>query len=498
MAFVEKIDRKEFIILLIILLLAAYLRLANVSDNPGWYTDEATHLDILRHAMAGKTQYLAITQSVLLFSRLPLLTAVLVPVATLFGVSMTMLRMVTGCLGVLSVGLMYGMVRSGLGDRALALVSSLLLAIYPAAVVYSRFGFSYNLLVPLLLLTLWGLWRYWENGRYAWLLFSAICLGLGLVTDLLAIAFVPVWLGVVAWRNWRVLWWSGLLLVLPFGLYAAISLIIAPEAFLFDWQFVFSRLSPGLSQQIGLLAENGVTLLSQNIWLALGFLGLFFLRPTAWRNMVLAFVLVPFVILGRTTPLFSLSFYYMIPFLPFAALGVASLLLALLRFIWPKQVWVKTAVLVLVVGLIGWQAVQVVGVVNGRLTTAIDPFLLPAADVEAVTAFVNERIQPEDLVIGSPTVVWMVNGRSADFQMMVAADGVATPHLPANLPPDRWAFDPTIQQAKFVIVDPLWRRWAVPHVPGVVDTLKELETWPIVFESGEIQVFENNIASPLR
>jgi len=331
MEYSEKFNRKEAIILFCILLLAAYLRLANVAENPGWYTDEATHLDILRHRLAGETQYLAVTQSLLLFSRLPLFTAVLVPIASLFGVSMTMLRIVTGCLGVLSVGLLYGTVRSGLGDRALALLSALLLAIYPAAVLYSRFGFSYNLLVPLLLLTLWGLWQYWENGRSAWLFLSAICLGLGLVTDLLAIVFIPVWLGVLAWRNWRALWWSGLLLLLLFGLYAAFSLITVPEAFLFDWQFVFSRLSPGLSQQIGLLAENGVTLLSQNTWLALGLLGFFFLRPAAWRNMVLAFVLVPFVILGRTTPLFSLSFYYMIPFLPFAALGVASLMMVLVR-----------------------------------------------------------------------------------------------------------------------------------------------------------------------
>lgn len=491
MAFIDRIDRKERLVLLTILMLAAYLRLVHVADNPGWYTDEATHLDILQHRLAGETQYLAVTQSVLLFSRLPLFTAVLVPVATLFGVSMTMLRMVTGCLGVLSVGLMYGMVRSGLGDQALALLSALLLAIYPAAVLYSRFGFSYNLLVPLLLLTLWGLGRYGENGRSLPLLLSAICLGLGLVTDLLAMAFVPVWLGIVAWCNWRDLWWSGLLLALPFGLVTAVSLLTVPNAFLFDWQFVFSRLSPGLSQQLALLLENGTMLLSQNIWLALGVVGLFFLQPAAWRIRVLAFVWVPFVILGRTTPLFSLSFYYMIPFLPFAALGVASLVMVLLRFVWSRPVWVRGIVVGLLVGLVGWQVGQVVGEVNGRFTTAIDPFLLSAADVEAAATFVNERIEPDDLVIGSPTVLWMLNGRSADFQMMVAAKDIATPHLPANLPRERWAFAPTVQQAKFIVVDTLWQRWAVPHVPGLSETLADVETWPIVFEVGEIQVYEN-------
>ncbi len=483
--------RVERVLLLGILFLAAYLRLANVAHNPGWYTDEATQLDIAHHALAGQTQYLAVGQSVLLFSRLPLFTAVLTSASAFFGLSMTTLRVLTGSLGVLSVGLMYGVVRWGPGDRVLALLAALLLAIYPEAVLYSRFGFGYNLLVPLLLLTVWGLWRYGENGRSLYLTLSAISLGLCLITELLAVAFVPVWLVVVSWRNWRALWWSGMLLGLPLGIYTAVSLLTAPDAFLFDWQFVFSRLSPGLRAQFALLLENSVTLLSQNVWLAAGVLGLFLLKPAAWRDLVLVFVLIPFLILGRTTPLFSLSFYYMIPLLPFATLGVASLILALLRFVWAKPVWLKAAVLVVLVGLIGGQVVLVVWAVNGRFTTDIDPFLLPAVDVESVSRYVNQKLKPDEFVIASPTVGWMVNGRSADFQMTVAVNGVATPHLPADIAPERWAFNPDYHAARFVVVDDLWRRWAIVHVPGVEAMLADVDTWPMVFESGSIQVFAN-------
>ena len=39
-------------------------------------------------------------------------------------------------------------------------------AIYPQAVVYSRFGFSYNLLTPLVLLaTMLGCWEYLSTTR---------------------------------------------------------------------------------------------------------------------------------------------------------------------------------------------------------------------------------------------------------------------------------------------------------------------------------------------
>jgi hypothetical protein len=62
----------EVLALTLILIFGAYLRLNNLPDNPGWYTDEATHLDIARQLLQGRTQYLAVTQSTLLFGRLPL------------------------------------------------------------------------------------------------------------------------------------------------------------------------------------------------------------------------------------------------------------------------------------------------------------------------------------------------------------------------------------------------------------------------------------------
>ncbi len=61
--------------LLLILALAAYLRLVNLADNPGWYTDEGTHLDIAQNLLEGRAQYLAVSQPTLLFAKLSLLRA---------------------------------------------------------------------------------------------------------------------------------------------------------------------------------------------------------------------------------------------------------------------------------------------------------------------------------------------------------------------------------------------------------------------------------------
>ena len=140
----------------LILLLAAYLRLANVAVNPAWYTDEGTHLDIARHLLQGQVQYLAISQSWLLFSRVPLFEILLSGAALVGGVSMLTLRTVTACLGVITVAVLYVTARRTTRDARLALLAALLLAIYPPAVLYSRFGFSYNLLAPLVLIACLG------------------------------------------------------------------------------------------------------------------------------------------------------------------------------------------------------------------------------------------------------------------------------------------------------------------------------------------------------
>jgi 4-amino-4-deoxy-L-arabinose transferase-like glycosyltransferase len=38
--------------LLLILALAAYFRLTNITVNPGWFTDEGTHLEVARSILS--------------------------------------------------------------------------------------------------------------------------------------------------------------------------------------------------------------------------------------------------------------------------------------------------------------------------------------------------------------------------------------------------------------------------------------------------------------
>jgi hypothetical protein len=508
----------EVAALCLILALAAYLRLANVASNPGWYTDEGTHLDIAQNLLCGRVQYLAINQSTLMFAKLPLFELLLAGLLGSVGGGISTLRALTGVLSAVSVGLLYWFARRTQRGRdpALALLATLMLAIYPQAVAYSRFGFSYNLLAPLVLLVALGCWEYLTSVRCRWLALAASAIGLGGASDLWMLALVAPLALVVLKRNWRDLLWSLGLALLPFGLYAAVMLATAPQAFLFDLNFTLFRLSKlSLLTQIRTLITNYSTLLFQDVWIALGLVGLFLLRPVRLRRLSLLLFLLPILTLGRTTALYSLGFYYMIPLLPFVGLGVAALLRYGASYVWRTihnsvatispgctnpQSWTwggnrayfAAPLLLLVVATpFATSLVLTLEQVQTGFHTQIDPFLLDPRHARLAAEFVNRHAAPDDVVVASPTLAWLVEANVADVQMATVVDGYAAPDLPTNIPTDRFAFDPDYRRARFVIVDNLWHNWAVWNVPGARDVLREVETWPLAFEAGGIKVHEN-------
>lgn len=466
--------------------LAAYLRLAHLSANPGWYTDEATHLNIAEHFLRGQIQYLAVTQSVLLFGRMPLFDWLLAGALRLGGEPMTTLRLLTGLLGVLSVAVLYAVTRALTHRRGAAGLAALALAVYPPAVLYSRLGFSYNALAPLVLLVLWGLARYWQTARGRPLNLAALAVGLGLLSDLwMGVLIAPV-LGVALLKQRRAVLRAALWLSLPIALWAGGQWLTAPEAFVFDVRFTLARLSAiPLAQQGPVLIDN-VAVLAREGWM-LGVLGLAFLRPAPLGRLALMLAVWPMLALGRTVALYSLSAYYVIPLWPLAALGAASSIEWLAR---RRELWWRGAALVLL-GAGGLSLVKTLPQVTHGFVSSIDDFLISPAEAQAVAGYINHHAQPDDVIIASPAVGWLLEAHTADFQMAVAATGTATPHLPANLPPERWAFDPRLERARFVVVDNLWRNWAVVDVPGVTAIMQTVQSWPVVFVAGTVNVYQN-------
>ncbi|MEP7359720.1 MAG: hypothetical protein ABI847_20885, partial [Anaerolineales bacterium] len=443
---------------------------------------------------------------------------------------MLALRLLTKGLGAITSALLYLAAARLTRSVQAGLLAAGAYAVYPQAVLYSRFGFSYNLLAPLMLLALWGSGEYLaraarpkprgattrglstaEGGAEArrgggWLALAAVAIGLGVLGDLWMGAMLLPFMVVVALGRPRDGLWAVPLLALPFALYTGGSLLTAPSAFVFDAAFAAGRLGGaglGLGRQAGLLVENLFTLISQDGWLALGLAGVFALRPARTRNLALLWVWAPFVLIGRTVPMFSLSYYYMIPLLPLAALGLGAgveRLFSAMQGIQRRHRLARLAVSAGVMGLALLAGAQAVsrdwGQAMGQIPTDIDPFLVAPAEARAAAEFVNARAAPEDVVIASPAVAWLVRGRVADFQMALAYSGAATPHLPANLPRERFAFDPRFERARFVVVDDLWRNWGAADVAGLAAELEGVRAgWRLVFQAGAVDVYERTRAA---
>ncbi len=516
-------------LLIIILGLAASLRLINLPGNPGWYTDEGAHLDAAWHLSQGRFQFLAITQSILFAARPPLFELLLAAGLNAPGEGIAILRTLTGSLGVVSAGLLALLVWAGQEPRSpgrasvpaverlagfdgLALLAAGLYAVYQPAVVYSRFGFSYNLITVLLLVTGIGLVKYWDTRRLRWLMLAALAVGAGTVSDLwMGMVTVPVLLGALEWRWPQVLGslrraaLAGLIMLVPFGLYAGLMLVTAPQAFLFDLRYTLGRLNTiPLGSQPGVLADNLLVLGAGTPWIAAALAGLLMLPPRLRLASALLFAW-PFFVLGRATALYSLSFYYLVPLLPFIPLGIAALVWRAARWLVGRLARLgrgaeRLAAILLVAvaagGVIGLWGEAYAQVWSG-FVTPIDDFLLNPDQARAADAYVNAHVRPTDLVIASPGLAWLICGRGAaagcrvaDSEMAVAATGQATPHLPANLPPDRWAFDPRFSQARFVVVDNLWRNWAAVHMPQVDALLQGAgDHWREAFVAGDITVY---------
>ncbi len=503
-------ERIQIVLLVLVLLFAAYLRLVNLTDNPGWYTDEGSNLDVAQHLAAGESRYMALGQSTLLVSRLVLFENILAGLLRLFGGGISTLRALSGSLGVLSVGVLYFVVRrTTTRAPGFALLAAFVLAIFPQAVLYSRFGFSYNLLTPLVLLAYWGFWEYLTTGHRIGLVFAALSIGVGTLSDLWMLSFVLPLFYIVAVRRWRDLVWSLPLVIAPFAGYCTVMWITAPAAFLFDLQFVLFRVG-GISipTQLQNIALNYTTLIAQDGWMCLGVLGILFMRPFRLWYLTLVCFGLPLLFLGRTLALYDLSFYYMIPVLPFVALGFTAMLYYGVPALWQRtnpsnrnslgdarwqraiQYASRVGLLCFIVGLP--LAVSLSGTLHNvqhGFQTAIDRVLIKGSDARDVAQYINTHVEPNDVVLASPTVAWLFHARTADFQMAISATGQPTPHFPAGLASSRFLFDPRLEHARYVVVDDLWRHWAVFDVPGVAAMLQQVEAWPRVFQAGTLYVY---------
>lgn len=485
---------KQIFLIILVLLIASFVRLWHIESSPAWYTDEGTHIEIARQLISGKVQYLGITDSFLIAARLPLFEHLLGLWFQYVGIGMFQLRVLTSLLGIITVALVYRVVRSVSRDSLFASSAMALFAIYPQAVIYSRFGFSYNLLSVLILGGLWYLVRYQKTLRIKDLLAGGFLFGLGTVSDFISFVFLPSVVFIAVFIRPKHVLFVIVGLIMPFALYSVIEISYHPHIFLHDLTYTLSR-TGGLpiSLQIENLIKNVQMLMTDTWWMPLGIVGCLTIPGRSFRWMVILLLILPIVISGRTIALYNLSSYYMIPFLPFIAIGVTALFLFVVRVgsevLSLSQQGVMLSLVTLVVAVL---VIQMTVSIRSGFRLGIEHFLIKNDEAYQIQEVLLDYAKPTDVLISSPTLAWMFEASVTDYQLSSLAYRIDSVHFPATLYPDRFAFDTGYENATYAIVDNLWRDWGAVHMPYVLEMLTDIQLkWELIFEVRSLQVYKN-------
>lgn len=226
--------KKQTLLLLgMILLGGALVRLVSLSSNPpGFFPDEAVNgYDAYSLLKTGKDHHGAFMP--LIFQSLdddktPLHIYAMVPVIAVYGLTVFAVRFSFAVWGILTL-IMCFFTTKKLFDEKAALAATLLLALSPWHIHYSRMAVSQATLVPFFtLLSLYFLFSFLHNQKKH-LLYFALSLGVGLYSYDVAKLFLPLFFGGALWlyrhdiiKKWKAnsnLFWTALciflLLLLP-------------------------------------------------------------------------------------------------------------------------------------------------------------------------------------------------------------------------------------------------------------------------------------------
>ncbi len=169
------------ILLVAVIILAAFLRLWRLDSVPvSLFGDE---LDVGYHAYSilktGKDysgNFMPLHFQSLAEWRTPLYLYSAVPTVAMFGISPWGVRLPAAIFGILSVWLFYLLVGQITGNKKLALLSALLIAVSPWHIQYSRAGFEVTQMLALYLSGIYFFLRGLKDGKFLWL--SGVCLAL--------------------------------------------------------------------------------------------------------------------------------------------------------------------------------------------------------------------------------------------------------------------------------------------------------------------------------
>ncbi|BCY16522.1 hypothetical protein hrd7_03710 [Leptolinea sp. HRD-7] len=489
---------------------AIYFRFYNLRQSPGWYSDEGNPIDLAENWLQGKWENYGVDGAPY-SQRPPMFMYTISAAMRVFGVDILVSRAVSAVANLVCLLLIGWITWIVLGKNE-GVLTLWIAGIAPWIVMYGRFGLTYNLMAPFFLFSLISAYFYSRQESRRWLISSAIFSALAFSTDYLGIICgITAGLLILAKRPRDIgpfsLIFTGsvVMILLP-------VLFMNPGALTTDVLSIFTQRGSVQSSPFSLLSIiiNYSELLRRESWILVGICGLFLISDTHLRNILLMAVGLTIVIVTRAyTPVGS-GLHYLMHLFPIFALGLSVFILNAYKFI--KQVvltsiqehtnrfpaatrLISTLISVMVIfSPIAWMFLSSFSMVaynaDYLFTGNDDLLLVKAQDASRVQEFISSHIAPNDRVIGSPALLWgFPSMNRADFLTALSFDG----YQPTNYPPvdsRRFKNAISLNNARYVILDPLAEEFAPKVLPGMQAWLDKIHTWPVVFEAGEIRVYE--------
>lgn len=187
----EKIN-KSTVLIILILLVAAYLRLYNISGYMTFLGDEGRDVLVVKQMIVDhKWTLLGPTASVGGFFLGPIYYYFMLPFLWAWRLDPTGPAVMVALFGIATVYLVYRAGRD-MFDPWVGVVASALYALSPVVIAYSRSSWNPNIVPFFSLLTIYLLWKYAIEGRMRYIFWVGISMGIGLQLHYLFLFLFPV------------------------------------------------------------------------------------------------------------------------------------------------------------------------------------------------------------------------------------------------------------------------------------------------------------------
>ncbi len=509
-------------ILLLVFVLAVLLRVTNLYTLPRWDWDEGVNMNIAWNLVQGKAQMFCISYP--FFPHPPLFFMILGSMLWVFGNSLMVLRALVVVYGLCTTVLLYFLGKE-LFDSRVGLLASFLYAVYPAAIYWGRQGFANNQLAFFSVLGFYFLVRFLNAKRQRYLYLAALSVSLCAVTELTGFAFV-VSFWIVLWMYSRKDFWKGFFvsLVLP-AVYFLVVVFFMREAFFYDaghYGMGGTMQGPSAMVVVGLLlltiylikplrdVYTGIArsvdldlpvyyaIASLTVFLPLtesrflvsidyfwlGVLG-FSLLEKKKRNLTLCFFLAYFLLVVSM----DRSDHMLIPLYPYFALGLGVFLPLLYkralgyfpgllkRF---KKEVSPAVILLLVAYPVVFMSLQSVTlfVLGGIQSEPVNSDL-------AVVDYLNQHTTPQDFVIVPSHLPRFLHAKTGILTQGVAIEGVPIKYESGDIPKERFLFNCSYRNAKYVIVanSTLNELKITPELKKIAE---DIQSWNLINANADI------------